>query len=467
MNKVVRDCGREEALLMLVIQLLAAAGWPSSHVPVSFRIRRPAAPILPIMNVTRSNFLQVLKGIEDAVADCDFVSIDEELSGLRKGRGGHMFDLQEERYRKMRDACMSYSIIQFGLTCFRKNAGLENGLQSYDSHSFNIFIFPYKVQGLPRHLERNVEMQTSAVSFLRAHQFDFNTLFDEGISYLTLKEEEECEKALRDNEEKTCQQGTVVPEDMRDFVDGCVDQVRAFASQDGDTDQRLDLPACTAFKRKLLYEALSSDSLRDSISIATLPVAPASRDCFLSITRSSPAAKRKKAKDILTEAAGFSKILQIISKCKKPLVGHNLFLDIMHVVGQFLTELPDTYEEFKESVHDMFPALYDTKYIASTLALRKLIPSSTLEDLTQTLGQGPFQPVCIRLVNADDAKPEVARSGDGVNTSFHQAGYDSYITGHCFIRMNNYLQQVLGGKPAADEVIGCEIRRYVSSPFAA
>lgn len=417
------------------------------------------------MDVTRSNFLKVLPLIEEAVTDCDFVSIDEELSGLRKGRGGHMFDLQAERYRKMRDACMSYSIIQFGLTCFRQIEDSDDGRPTYEYHSFNIFIFPYKVTGLPRHLERNVEMQTSAVSFLRAHAFDFNTLFDEGISYLTLKEEADCEQAFRSNEERTSQQGTVVPDEMRDFVNECVDQVREFVKQDGDECQRLDLPVCTAFKRKLLYEALSGDSLRESISISTLPVAPASRDSFLSITRSSPEAKRQKQKDILTEAAGFSRILHIISKCKKPLVGHNLFLDIMHVVGQFLTDLPDTYEEFKEVVHDMFPHLYDTKYIASTLALKKLITSSTLEDLDQTLSKEPFKRV--HIVPAFDATMDVQHRTSS-NDKFHQAGYDSFITGHCFIRMNNYLQHLLAkGKPTAGgHVIGSEIQRYVSTCFS-
>lgn len=157
------------------------------------------------MDVTRSTFLDVLPEIEEAVAKCDFLSIDEELSGLRKGRGGDVFDLQEERYRKMRDACMGYSIIQFGLSCFRKQEGDTN---SYLCHTFNIFIFPYKVLGLPRQPEKNVELQASAVLFLRSHGFDFNRLFDEGISFLTLREEQECEQACRDNEERTCQSVT-------------------------------------------------------------------------------------------------------------------------------------------------------------------------------------------------------------------------------------------------------------------
>lgn len=244
-------------------------------------------------------------------------------------------------------------------------------------------------------------------------------------------------------------------------MDQCIRQVHLFVSEEGDPGQRLDLPVCTAFKRKLLYEALSDKKLRDRISITTLPVAPGSRDHFLSITRSNPEAKRQRSDDILTEAAGFSKILQIVSKCKKPLVGHNLFLDIMHVVGQFLTGHPETYDEFKEAVHDMFPALYDTKYIASTLALRKLITSSTLEDLNETLSHEPFKPVLIHPVLSDQTSDRV-RSGSKCDT-FHQAGYDSFITGHCFIRMNNFLQEKLSRTSADDqEVIGSEIRRYVS-----
>lgn len=410
------------------------------------------------MDVTRSNLCHTLPLIEHAVANCDFVSIDEEFSGLRKGRGGHMFDLQSERYRKMRDASTGYSIIQFGMTCFRRTDRRQDGQQVFQYQSFNIFIFPYKVQGLPRHLERNVEMQASAVSFLRSHGFDFNRLFDEGISYLTLKEETECQQALLENDQRTNQYVAVVPDELRDFVNETVNQVDSFLEEE--EDQRLDLPPCTAFKRKLVYQALSGDKYRSRLSIESLPVSATSRDFFLSITKSTADTKREKANAILTEASGFSRILQIISKCKKPVVGHNLFLDIMHIIAQFLTDLPDTYEEFKDVVHSMFPHLYDTKYIASTLALKKLITSSTLEDLRETLSHPPFKPVIVQEVQSSES---MEHSDERTNSKYHQAGYDSFITGHCFILMNNFLQQSLSPKSGeSEEVIGSEIRRYVS-----
>lgn len=77
---------REEALFSLK-SIRSAAGLSFFQKP------HPVHPLIR-MDVTRSNFLTLLPVIEEAVANCDFVSIDEELSGLRKGRGGDMFDLQ-------------------------------------------------------------------------------------------------------------------------------------------------------------------------------------------------------------------------------------------------------------------------------------------------------------------------------------------------------------------------------------
>lgn len=43
---------------------------------------------------------------------------------------------------------------------------------------------------------------------------------------------------------------------------------------------------------------------------------------------------------------GFSKVIEEIINAKKPLVGHNMFLDIMFVWQQFVDDLPLTLPEF-------------------------------------------------------------------------------------------------------------------------
>ena len=66
---------------------------------------------------------------------------------------------------------------------------------------------------------------------------------------------------------------------------------------------------------------------------------------------------------------GFSLVMQELIRFKKPLVGHNLFLDMLFFYQQFIDDLPDSFEEFITSFQSYFPTIYDTKCIGTTLAL--------------------------------------------------------------------------------------------------
>jgi len=399
-----------------------------------------------LMDVLRHNFVSVLPDIQANITSCDLISIDTELSGLRKGSGGHMFDDHQERYTKIRQSCMDYSIIQFGLTCFTRQEDNEH----YKSKSYNVYIFPYKIYGLQKQPERNIELQTSAISFLRNHGFDFNYLFDGGLCYLTAEEEAVCLKMMRDQEEKDRTKEMIsVPEEHKEFISDCILQVNRFL-EDKDASQ-LDLPSCNPFLRKLLYEALSVNKYRDQLDVNTRTSSQTGRDCFLSITKTSREERLEKQEQLLTEAAGFSRILRAISSSKKPVIGHNLFLDILHSVGQFMTSnLPESYQDYKEMVHSLFPVFYDTKFISSTAALKPILGNCSLEELYTNLSQDPFP----RIIIEDD---------DGMDqASYHQAAYDSFITGHCFIAMNNFLQNKFDPKKACVDCIGPEIKRFIN-----
>ena len=50
------------------------------------------------------------------------------------------------------------------------------------------------------------------------------------------------------------------------------------------------------------------------------------------------------------EAVGFCKVIQKISESKKIVVGHNMFLDILYTLQQFVAPLPEDYDEFKVNV---------------------------------------------------------------------------------------------------------------------
>jgi len=66
---------------------------------------------------------------------------------------------------------------------------------------------------------------------------------------------------------------------------------------------------------------------------------------------------------------GFSLVVEELAKSKKPLVGHNMFFDMLFLYQQFIAELPPIFADFIESFSSHFPAIYDTKCISSTLGI--------------------------------------------------------------------------------------------------
>lgn len=63
-------------------------------------------------------------------------------------------------------------------------------------------------------------------------------------------------------------------------------------------------------------------------------------------------------------------VLQIIRELiaqKKPLVGHNCLLDLLHLFEHFVRPLPPKYEVFKRELHSLLPCVVDTKHLAVVL----------------------------------------------------------------------------------------------------
>lgn len=102
-------------------------------------------------------------------------------------------------------------------------------------------------------------------------------------------------------------------------------------------------------------------------------------------------------------------------------------MDLLFTVKQFIRPLPDTYREFKEMANFLFPKLLDTKYFATNPEFK--IKDSTLYNLLDHLQKSEDVPVV-----------EAAGNGSGYTLGderLHEAAYDAYITGLCFLGMSN------------------------------
>ncbi|KAJ6655936.1 hypothetical protein lerEdw1_004521 [Lerista edwardsae] len=146
--------------------------------------------------------------------------------------------------------------------------------------------------------------------------------------------------------------------------------------------------------------------------------------------------RQAKEQEELNDAVGFSRVVHALANSGKLVVGHNMLLDVMHTIHQFYCPLPEDLSEFKEVTTCVFPRLLDTKLMASTQPFKEIINNTSLAELEKRLKETPFSPP---KVESAEGFPSYSTASE----QLHEAGYDAYITGLCFIAMANFLGSFL------------------------
>ncbi|KAL8623603.1 hypothetical protein ACOMHN_037690 [Nucella lapillus] len=403
------------------------------------------------MEITKSNFTEKLDDVAEAISQASFLAIDGEFTGLDKPGYSHTnpFDTPQERYMKLRKGSLDFLLVQVGVCAFK----FQEETQSYEARPFNFYVFPrpYTRQAP----DRRFLCQSSSIEFLVQQGFDFNKLFYEGIPYLTPAQEDGLKECLNLKHQMFAKfsspaftspvsgegpgKGPIqIPEEQKEFVANTCDKVSKFI--DDSTENVLSLPPCNGFQRKLTFQ-----SIRAKFSSVHLETKTGEKkERFIVVTKvANDEELKKKEKDKqnaeimeLEEAVGFTKVMRLIAQSGKPVVGHNMMLDVMHLLNHFCFPLPQELEEFKAMVRSSLPRLFDTKHIASTHPFRDLIPYTVLGNLQQTLEKEPFTPAKVEL-------PEEFLRYKDATDKYHEAGYDAYVTGSIFATLANHLGKKL------------------------
>lgn len=421
------------------------------------------------MDITNLNFNQLLPEISRNIKECNFIAIDTEMSGLTRERSNNRFDLPDERYKKAVESSRGYFIMQFGLSCFTKVAPLH-----YSNSTYNFYIFPQAVEGYGD-IDRTFSIQAHAIQFLSEHAFDFNKLFKHGVSYLTFGEKKSLTAKLKAENKARAKveldaRGlpkfvpTTMTDSCRDWlkaIKGFVKKRKAFYAGDktvapsnnetitsdeqmnvdgdrnttGDTPMSdesgnhpdsLELKNCsTRHKMAILRKALEVQTYFENLEISTRND-PLKNETYLVVNYIDKVVKEDKEKTALVTAKGFLEILELVILNKKPLVGHNLALDLIQIINQFMEPLTDDYNSFKEICHSLFPSIYDTKYIAHTI----------LDPETLTNNQSRLNDLYCQCRDSDTLPKIKIDYPDQIFNDKqlpHQAGYDAYMSGYCFL----------------------------------
>ena len=125
---------------------------------------------------------------------------------------------------------------------------------------------------------------------------------------------------------------------------------------------------------------------------------------------------------------GFSRLIEVMIKSKKALIGHNMFLDKLFIYQQFIGDLPDTLEEYIHNWSFYFPTCYDTKSMAEILGF---FNNTTLNVMSNK---------CLtdkKFTNYLQFEYDLHMGFEKYlgKKALHEAGYDSWLTGVVFASM--------------------------------
>lgn len=164
-------------------------------------------------------------------------------------------------------------------------------------------------------------------------------------------------------------------------------------------------------------------------------------------------------RDELDQSIGFSRVIDVISKSKKPVVGHNALLDFVYVFNQFYKPLPPTLAEFKRELTELFPVIYDTKHVALRSPLIEKLPSTGLSSLFEYMRDN-VTPTPDALLSSDARfdgyRAALKAEGDSDEKLLcHEAGFDAFMTGVCFLGL---LAHDANGELPESSSIGSSVR---------
>ncbi|TVY60758.1 Uncharacterized protein LSUE1_G008322 [Lachnellula suecica] len=432
------------------------------------------------MEVTQTDFRGQLLPILKQIARAKIITFDLEMSGIttrpRYGPGDRSQDIGkpslQQQYEEMRSAASLYQIVQLGITCVEEE--VDKGF--YLARPYNFYLNPLSADGIDVKLERNFTFSSSACDFLRKNNFDFGRMFTHGVPYLSQLEQEdlEVEHSLRNDRAANIPDISVPANDAfnLEFVRKARKEIAAWFNNPKPEDDYLNIGhkgnpmevPLSGFQRRLIYQLVRKE-------YPTLRTFPQHHQTFMKVekgdTKREEEFQKKKSQQFkrsLCKQTGLRWIFEALSGgdlsgldpeilCVEPtekpdeqlkemtlelktviealrikkhiIVGHNLFTDLGFLYNTFVGRLPLNVRHFQAEVHERFPMVLDTKYLA-TEGIETNAAKNGLRDLVE-----PFKKIQTPLVLLHEAHTSY---GSSLNRD-HEAGFDSWMTAELFIKL--------------------------------
>ena len=454
--------------------------------------------------------------------DCEMTGVT-----LESKTDGTKYDIQQFRYIKQKEVVEKFNLIQIGFTFYikkSKEVEIENIQKIDDFYIERTFTFYLFKNSKLRFLNKNIfssEMMCNPASlkFLNENHFDLNILVSKGITYNKLEYKDEISKTLKNEKFLFSNNAMFLSKVNENNIIEKIIDITEFLLKDHseNKNKKKDSMIVTLnSKQTMLY--LLGINLKKLLSLNNFTVSKyngekkikenkkdknkneeveekiqippnsliiektkrnlikeefetkfTSFDNFKLIIKNDPTLIYQSRFQISTQPSdeiietltnnelGFSQFIQLIINKKLPIIGHNIYFDMMFIYDKLIGDLPEKFYSFKKKIHNYFPKIYDTKAIGMLL---KKFEKTKLDDLYKILMKRNYNNY---IKFYADVKNGFAIYNDFENNKLHDAGYDSIITGRCFVLMckafeNNFETEnkkpvihVVGNKNIAEE----------------
>ncbi|KAH0561953.1 hypothetical protein GP486_003338 [Trichoglossum hirsutum] len=446
------------------------------------------------MDINRFSFGAKLPAVLTAISKAHFLAIDLELSGIhtklasaRSGRPDGGKPALQDRYRECKEAAEKYQVLQVGITCVEEDK--ETGVYVARPYNFNLSpLIEYKID-----FDRDFTFQSGAITFLLDHGFRFDNSVAIGVPYLSRQEEADVRLRARNRSERSKNIADLkIREDdtaSLEFVQRAREQIRAWTSKTPYQQspvgqlhpeylniapinfdaQPQSTHGLNNFQKRLIHQLVRAEfpgfvTLSRPTFIQILPYDEAREASYQSSRQNALNAQISKqtglrwvveamvggdlsginpmdcAQNTTGESVFIDKeaissqmrgLRDALHGRRTILVGHNLFTDLINFYKAFIGDLPEEVEDFQKVIHQIFPMVIDTKYLA-THEYDSINLRSSLEDLEEDLRAQIFPTIKLHY----DHSKYLSDNG----AFAHEAGYDSFITARVLIKLATRLE---------------------------
>ncbi|KAL3850470.1 hypothetical protein ACJIZ3_012352 [Penstemon smallii] len=379
----------------------------------------------PIKQVTKSNFSKELEELKTHISSSDFVAVSLQKTGGCSVPWQRIlpFDTADTAYLKAKTAAERFQILQFSVCPFSiKDSKLI-------AHPYNFHLFPrdeLKV-GLPSY---SFSCQSSYLTSMAKQGFDFNECIYNGISYLSRAQETATKVQIGNMSHNSYMVKSSSVHSVADsvFMERIKSRVKSWTNACKTSNKTED--ALISSLRKLILGSelhgsrpclnidvcserqiqLALETLKEFVDVVPLrvPVKGGGMQAVRVVLTSSKEDKilfekelQNKEEEQNKRVRGFREVIDLISASQKPILAHNSLNDFAFIYSKFLTSLPPTMDDFRISLHLIFPHIIDVNHL-----MKEIGPFEKINNIPAAISYLKnrfFAPVDMEIPNQGEA----------------------------------------------------------------